>query len=55
VESLGAFREYNLSLDPYSLNIKNMPEKIILTIAFDYSTSFSKAFDKSTRTLTIIP
>jgi len=29
--------------------------KIILTIAFDYSTDFSKAFDKFRRALTVIP
>ena len=54
VESLGTFGGHDPSFDPYNLYLENMPEKIILTIDFDYSTDFSKAFDKFRRTLTII-
>jgi len=42
----GTFRGYNPSLDPYNLYLKNMPRKIMLTIAFNYYDDFSKAFDK---------
>jgi len=55
LESLYTFRGYHSSLDPYSLYLENVLEKIMLTITFDYSTDFSKAFDKFRRTLTIIP
>jgi len=54
MESLGTFREYNPSLDPYNLYLGNMPRKIILTIAFDHSKDFSQVFDKFRRALTII-
>ena len=49
-KSLGTFRGSDPSLDPYSLYLGND----ILTIAFDYSTNFSKAFDKFRRALTVI-
>ena len=54
-EFLGTFREYDPSLDLYSMHLMDMPEKIMLTIAFDYSIDFSKTFDKFRRALTIIP
>ena len=53
-ESLGTFRGYDPSLDPYSLYLEDMPGKIIFPIAFNHSTDFSKAFDKFRRALTII-
>jgi len=54
IESLGTFRGYDPSLDPYSLNLGNMPAKIMLIIAFNHSTDFSKAFNKFKRAPTII-
>lgn len=54
-ESPGTFKGYDPSLDPYSLYLKDLPEKIMLTITFDYSTDFSKAFDKFTRAVAVIP
>jgi len=54
-ESAGTFRGYYNSLNLYSLYLEDMPRKIILTIAFDYSTNFSKAFDKFRRELAVIP
>lgn len=54
-ESLGAFRGYDPSLDPYSLYLEDMPGKILFLIAVNHSTDFSKAFDKFRRTLTITP
>jgi len=54
VESLGNFRGYDPSLNPYSLYLGNLPMKIMYTIAFDHSHDFSKAFDKLRRALTII-
>jgi len=55
LESLGTFRAYNPLLDSYSLCIKTMLVKIMLTTTFDYSADFFKAFDKFTRALNIIP
>jgi len=54
VESLGNFSGYDPSFDPYSLYLGNMPVKIFFTIPFNHCTDFSKACDKSRRTLTII-
>ena len=54
-ESLGAFRGYDPSLDPYSLYLEDMPRKIIFPFAFNHSADFSKAFDKFRRALTITP
>ena len=45
-ESLGTFRGYDPSLDPYSLYLEDRPRKIIFSMAFNHSTDFSKAFDK---------
>jgi len=52
--TLGTFRGYNPSLDPYNLYLEHLPGKIVLIVAFDYSTDFSKAFDKFGRAFTII-
>jgi len=54
VESLGTFRGYDPSLDPYSLYLGNIPGKILFTIAFNHYTDFSNACDKFRRALTII-
>ena len=54
VESLDTFRGYDLYLDPHILYLGNLPAKIMSTIVFDYSTNFSKAFDKFRRALTLI-
>ena len=54
MESLGTFRGYDPSLDPYNLYLGNMPAKILFTIAFNHSMNFSKACDKFRRALTII-
>jgi len=54
VESLGTFREYDPSLDPYSFYALNMPAKILFAIAFNHYTNFSKACEKFKRVLTII-
>ena len=54
-KSLGTFRGYDPSLDPYHLYLEDMPRKIMLIIAFDYSTDFSKEFDKFRRALIDIP
>ena len=50
-ESLGTFRGYDPLLDPYRLYLEGMPREIALTIAFDYSADFSKAFDEFKRAL----
>jgi len=44
-ESLGNFRGYDPSLDPYTLYLGNLPAEIMYTIAFDHFYDFSKAFD----------
>ena len=54
VEPLGTFRGSDPFLDPNSLYLGNMPVKIFFTIPFNHCTDFSKACDKSRRTLTII-
>ena len=54
MDSLGTFRGYDPSLDPYSLYLRNVLAENMLTIAFDYSTDFSKVFDKFRRVLIII-
>ena len=54
IESLGTFRGYNPSLDPYSLYLRSMPLQIMLPTAFNFSTDFTKAFDKFRRALVII-
>ena len=54
VESLGTFRGYSPSLHPYSLYLRNVPIKIMLTIVCNNSKDFSKEFDKFRRALTII-
>ena len=55
VEFQGIFKGYDPSLDPYSLYLGNMLEKIMQTIVFDYSTDFTKALDKFRRALTFTP
>jgi len=55
LESLGTFRGYDPSLEPYRLYLEIMPVKIMSTTAFDFSTDFSKAIDKFRRALTVIP
>ena len=42
MDLLGTFRGYDPSLDPYSLYLRNMPAKILFTIAFNHSTNFSR-------------
>jgi len=54
MDSLGIFREYDPSLDPYSLYLGGMPAKIMLTTVFHFFTDFSKTSDKFKRALTII-
>ena len=54
LESLGTFRVYDPSLDPYIVYLETMPAKMMLTFAFDHSKDFSRAFDKFRRALTII-
>jgi len=54
IESLGTFRGYDPSLDPYSLYVENMPLKIMFITAFTSFTDFLKAFDKFKRALMII-
>ena len=54
MDSLGTFRRYDPSLDPYSLYLGGMPAKIMLTTTFHFFNDFSKAFDKFRRSLTII-
>jgi len=46
LESLGTFRWYDPSLDPYRSYLETMPAKTILTFAFDISKDFLRAFDK---------
>jgi len=41
-KSLGTFKEYASSLDPYSLYLENVPGKIMFIISFDHSTDFSR-------------
>jgi len=55
MDSLGTFRGYNPSLNPYSFYLESMPLKIMFITAFTSFTDFSKAFHKFRRTLTIIP
>ena len=43
VDSLGTFRVCDPICDRYSLYLRNMPAKILLTFAFNHSTDFSKA------------
>ena len=52
-KSLGTFRGYDPSLDPYHLYLEDIPRKIVLIIAFDYSADFSKVFDEFKRALTL--
>ena len=54
MDSLGTFKGYDLSLDPYNLYLGSMPAKIMVTTAFRFFTDFTKAFDKFKRALTII-
>jgi len=53
-ESLSTFRGYDPSLDTYILYPGNMLAKIMLKVAFNHSTNFSKAFNKFRRALIII-
>jgi len=53
MESLGTFRGYDPSLDPYNLYLENMPVKILFTIAFNHSKDFSKAWHTFKRALII--
>ena len=54
MDSLGTFRGYDPSLDPYSLYLGSMPAKIMVTTVFRFFTNFTKAFGKFKRALTII-
>jgi len=54
MDSLGTFRGYDPSLNPYSLFLGNLPGKILFTIAFNHCTDLSKACEKFRRALTII-
>jgi len=54
IDSLGTFKGNDPSLDPYTLYLRRMPVKIMLTTEFNLFTDFSKAFDKFRRALTII-
>ena len=45
-ETQGTFRGCNPSLNPYNLYLEHLSGKIRLIIAFNYSTDFSKGFDK---------
>ena len=54
VESLGIFRGYDPSPDPYSLYLGNVPIKIMFTIVCNHSKDFAMAFGKFRRALTII-
>jgi len=54
MDSLGTFRGYNPSLDPYSLYLENMPLKIMFITVFTSFTDLSKTFDKFRRALVII-
>ena len=54
MDSLGTFRGYDPSLDPYSLYLESMPLKTMFVTAFTSFTDFSKAFYKSMRALIII-
>jgi len=49
LEPPGTFKGYDPFLNPYRLYLESMPTKILLTIALDFSTDFSKAFDKFRR------
>ena len=40
-ESPGTFKGYDTSFDSYGLCLEDMPRKIMLPIAFNYSTDFS--------------
>ena len=52
-ESLGDFRGYNPSLDPYYAHLEDMPSNIEWTTFFDYYFDFSMTFDKFKRELTL--
>ena len=54
MDSLGTFRGYDPSLDPYSLYLESMPLKTTFVTAFPSFTDFSKAFDTFVRALVII-
>jgi len=54
MDSLGTFRGYNPSIDPYGLYLESMPLKIMFITAFTSFTDFSKAFDKFQSALTIL-
>jgi len=54
IDSLGTFRGYNPSIDPYSLYLESMPLKIMFITTFTSCTDFSEAFDKFRRALVII-
>jgi len=54
IESLGTFRGYDPSLDPYGLYLESRPLKIMFITAVTSFIDFSKAFDKFKRALTII-
>jgi len=55
MDSLGTFRGYDPSLDPYSLYLESMPLKTMFVTTFTSFTDFSMAFDKFMRALVIIP
>jgi len=50
-ESLGNFNGYDAALDPYCMNVVDMPRKIMWTPFFTFSFDFSRAFDLLTRTV----
>jgi len=44
LESLGYFREYDAALDPYCLNLVDIPRKILWNNFFSFSYDFSMVF-----------
>jgi len=49
--SLGYFRRYDPSIDPYCVCLRNLPKKVMWTIFFNHSYDFSKVIDKVKRIL----
>ena len=52
--SLGNYRGYNYSIDPYYFYLEDMPKSIVLSSLPHYSADYSKAFDKLKRALCIL-
>jgi len=51
--SVGYFRGYDPSIDPYYTCLGDLPKKIMWTTFFNPSDDFSKAFDKVKRILNL--